>query len=177
VPGYGWPRWNTVPEWQHDEPERADRVVATAEEEDICPEPDDAHARGAKAASRTPHDPSLLRPRCSAHSKQTGKPCNARAISGGFVCRMHGGGAPRVKRKAERRLEVWRELGKQDRWSWLEKTVRGEPTTVHDLVRYELTPAFDAMMRRNRDVVHEVLKFAPAEELRRIAGDDGEAVA
>ena len=34
--------------------------------------------------------------RCSAHSKRTGKPCQAPAVKGAKVCRMHGanGGAP-----------------------------------------------------------------------------------
>ncbi len=36
-------------------------------------------------------------PRCTAHSKHTGKPCRAPAVRGWNVCRMHGagGGAPR----------------------------------------------------------------------------------
>lgn len=35
-------------------------------------------------------------PRCTAHSKRTGLPCRAPAVSGYTVCRMHGarGGAP-----------------------------------------------------------------------------------
>lgn len=34
--------------------------------------------------------------RCKAHSKRTGEPCGAPAVSGWAVCRMHGagGGAP-----------------------------------------------------------------------------------
>jgi hypothetical protein len=41
---------------------------------------------------------------CTAHSKRTGKPCTKPAISGGNVCRMHGGSAPQVKAAAMRRL-------------------------------------------------------------------------
>jgi hypothetical protein len=35
-------------------------------------------------------------PRCTAHSKRTGKPCKAPAVRGWAVCRFHGagGGAP-----------------------------------------------------------------------------------
>lgn len=38
-------------------------------------------------------------PRCGAKSKRTGLPCNAPAVRGWRVCRMHGagGGAPRGK--------------------------------------------------------------------------------
>ena len=38
-------------------------------------------------------------PRCSAHSKRTGKSCRAPAVKGFRVCRMHGakGGAPTGK--------------------------------------------------------------------------------
>lgn len=45
-------------------------------------------------------------PRCSAHSKQTGKPCRQPAILGGTVCHYHGGGAPQVKAKAGERLRA-----------------------------------------------------------------------
>ena len=44
--------------------------------------------------------------RCSAHSKQTGKPCTKTPIPGGTVCRYHGGQAPQVKAKALARLEA-----------------------------------------------------------------------
>ncbi len=37
-----------------------------------------------------------LAPRCTAHSKRTGRPCRSPAVKGYAVCRMHGarGGAP-----------------------------------------------------------------------------------
>jgi hypothetical protein len=34
-------------------------------------------------------------PRCTAHSKRSGQPCRARAMTGRMVCRMHGGKTPR----------------------------------------------------------------------------------
>ncbi len=39
-------------------------------------------------------------PRCTAHSKRTGKPCGSPAVRGWAVCRMHGarGGAPKGER-------------------------------------------------------------------------------
>jgi len=43
---------------------------------------------------------------CSAHSKQSGKPCGRRAIPGGTVCRWHGGAAPQVKLAAMDRLRA-----------------------------------------------------------------------
>ena len=42
--------------------------------------------------------------RCKATSKQTKKRCRKQAIYGGTVCRMHGGAAPQVKKKARERL-------------------------------------------------------------------------
>jgi hypothetical protein len=43
--------------------------------------------------------PMHLSPRCSAHSKRTGKGCQAPAVTGWSVCRFHGagGGGPRGK--------------------------------------------------------------------------------
>jgi hypothetical protein len=43
--------------------------------------------------------------RCTAHRSGDGKPCGAWAIRGGFVCRVHSGGAPQVKAAARRRLD------------------------------------------------------------------------
>lgn len=34
--------------------------------------------------------PMQLAPRCTAHSKRTGKPCKSPAVRGWTVCRMHG---------------------------------------------------------------------------------------
>jgi hypothetical protein len=41
--------------------------------------------------------------RCSARRKD-GQPCGNYAIIGGRVCRIHGGAAPQVRRKAKERL-------------------------------------------------------------------------
>jgi hypothetical protein len=49
-------------------------------------------------------------PRCVAHSKRTGLPCTQWAIRGGTVCRMHGGWAPQVRRKARERIAELRDL-------------------------------------------------------------------
>ena len=40
---------------------------------------------------------------CTAH-RTDGQPCEAQAIRGGNVCRVHGGSAPAVKAAAQRRL-------------------------------------------------------------------------
>lgn len=47
-----------------------------------------------------------MRGPCSAHSKQTGKPCRQPAIPGGTVCYYHGGAAPQVEFKAQERLKA-----------------------------------------------------------------------
>ena len=42
---------------------------------------------------------------CTARRKN-GEPCGSKAIRGGTVCRMHGGGAPQVKAAAAARLRA-----------------------------------------------------------------------
>ena len=42
--------------------------------------------------------------KCKAKSKRTGKPCGSWAVTGAFVCRIHGGSAPQVKAKAAQRI-------------------------------------------------------------------------
>lgn len=44
--------------------------------------------------------------RCTAMAKGTGQRCQRAPIPGGAVCRVHGGSAPQVKRKAEDRLRA-----------------------------------------------------------------------
>lgn len=41
---------------------------------------------------------------CHARSKRTGKPCNAPAMHGMDVCRIHGGAAPQARKSARKRL-------------------------------------------------------------------------
>lgn len=43
--------------------------------------------------------------RCTARSTRTGEPCKRPAMLGGNVCYHHGGNAPQVKAKAQRRLQ------------------------------------------------------------------------
>jgi hypothetical protein len=52
--------------------------------------------------------------RCRAHRKSDGQPCGNYAVTGAAVCRMHGGAAGQVRRKARERLaeaQAWRTLG------------------------------------------------------------------
>ena len=55
-----------------------------------------------EAAAVLPFDPKF---RCTALSQQSGERCRRRAIKGGTVCAVHGGGAPQVRAAARRRLE------------------------------------------------------------------------
>lgn len=55
-----------------------------------------------KARATDPTQP-LDPMRCTA-TRRNGEQCGSKPIRGGNVCRMHGGGAPQVKAKAERRL-------------------------------------------------------------------------
>lgn len=43
---------------------------------------------------------------CAGKSKQSGQRCKRRPIPGGTVCKIHGGGNPRVKAKADERLRA-----------------------------------------------------------------------
>lgn len=60
------------------------------------------------------------RDRCTAH-RADGQPCQAPAIPGGLVCRVHGGSAPQVRRKAalnllrERAVLALMQLQEQER--------------------------------------------------------------
>ncbi len=47
---------------------------------------------------------SVQRRRCKAHSCRTKQPCKNWAIIGGTVCRVHGGSAPQVRRRAQLRF-------------------------------------------------------------------------
>ncbi len=44
--------------------------------------------------------------KCSAQRKHGRGPCGRWAIPGGTVCKMHGGSAPQVQRKAQERLKA-----------------------------------------------------------------------
>ena len=46
-------------------------------------------------------------PRCTAHSKRTGKPCGSPAVRGWAVCRMHGARGGCAKGQAQRCLPAW----------------------------------------------------------------------
>lgn len=69
---------------------------------------------------KKPVNPMHLAPRCRAHSKRSGHPCQAPAVRGHRVCRMHGagGGAPEGRANGSYRhgrftveaIEQWREL-------------------------------------------------------------------
>ncbi|MFH9478051.1 HGGxSTG domain-containing protein [Streptomyces anulatus] len=54
-----------------------------------------------RGADPSPEGP--IRRRCKAH-KKSGQQCKAAPISGGTVCRVHGGSAPQVKNKAAQRI-------------------------------------------------------------------------
>lgn len=55
--------------------------------------------------SRTRLPPPGSPRRCNGTAKSTGKPCKTKPITGGFVCRKHGGAAPQVKAKALQRVK------------------------------------------------------------------------
>lgn len=52
--------------------------------------------------------------KCSAHTS-SGRPCRNWAIQGATVCRMHGGSAPQVRRKAAERLALGRARAELER--------------------------------------------------------------
>jgi F0F1-type ATP synthase epsilon subunit len=52
----------------------------------------------------------LMKNQCSATSKQSGERCRRPPITGGSVCRMHGGAAPQVLAKAAERMREARDM-------------------------------------------------------------------
>lgn len=49
-------------------------------------------------------EPVVRAQQCTAKSKQSGQRCRRAAVPGATVCRVHGGGAPQVRRRAQLRL-------------------------------------------------------------------------
>ena len=88
----------------------------------------------------------MTRERCSATSKQTGKPCRAWAIEGGKVCISHGGRAKQVQAKAAERL--------------LTARIRGE------LAKAEITPITDPAAAYAADELdaEAIIIYQPKEE-------------
>lgn len=52
-------------------------------------------------------------PRCTAHSKRTGEPCQAPAVTGWRVCRLHGAGGGHPAGKAH---PAWRHGMRSGEW-------------------------------------------------------------
>ncbi len=55
--------------------------------------------------------------RCSATSKRTGRQCSAYAMTGGYVCWVHGGATPAVRAAAARRWEFAKMMRRIERRS------------------------------------------------------------
>ena len=55
--------------------------------------------------------------RCSATSKRTGRQCGAYAMTGGYVCWVHGGATPAVRAAAARRWEFAKMMRRIERRS------------------------------------------------------------
>ena len=71
--------------------------------------------------------------KCKAH-RQDGQPCQAWAIRGATVCRVHGGSAPQVKRKAAENMALVRENSLEKFLLQLEADVV-QPQTVLNAAR------------------------------------------
>ncbi|WP_371832324.1 HGGxSTG domain-containing protein [Rhodalgimonas zhirmunskyi] len=69
-------------------------------------------------------------PRCTAKSKRTGKPCQAPAVRGWTVCRMHGAGGGAQSGPAN---PNWRHGGRSDEAVALRKLVNDLNLTARQL--------------------------------------------
>lgn len=83
--------------------------------------------------------------RCRAH-RRDGKPCQAWAPRGGWVCLSHGGAAPAVRAAAARRVQELEDEIPRNRWHQHRRILqpaadRGELFGGGDLRRYERTQA------------------------------------
>jgi hypothetical protein len=77
--------------------------------------------------------------RCSATSKRTGLPCGGYTMTGGYVCRIHGGASPAVRAAAARRWE----LAAARRWEFelkMRRIERRSGALVAAFMRAEFAP-------------------------------------
>jgi hypothetical protein len=74
-------------------------------------------------------------PKCVATAKHTGKRCGKWPVPGATVCKLHGGMAPQVKRKAAVRVALREALERGDRrplWEILLETVHASDVLFRD---------------------------------------------
>lgn len=74
-----------------------------------------------------PLDLANAAPRCRAHSKRTGEPCQAPAVTGWRVCRFHGAGGGH---KAGPSHPSWKHGMRSQEWTETRRT-------INDLIRAE----------------------------------------
>jgi hypothetical protein len=112
--------------------------------------------------------------KCEA-TRQDGEPCQAYAIKGGNVCRVHGGSAPQVKKKAKERLaEAAGGAAKSlvDLKAQLEEIIENEdlaPSEVKAIASEARKQATEILDRAGED-------GAPKVSRQELTGEDGGAV-
>lgn len=108
--------------------------------------------------------------RCAGHSKATGKACRARHITGGTVCRQHGGAAPNARRGAAQRVAVAEVQG------FLAAAGVGDGTVDYLQALEELLVAKHAEVNAVRTQVRQLeagdLVWGRVEASRKVGGED-----
>jgi hypothetical protein len=85
------------------------------------------------------------RDQCTAH-RRDGQRCQAQAIEGGWVCRVHGGASPQAIRAARRRELALAVIGAEAAWQAARGTNRERPKF------YLLCDAVSALERYDADL-------------------------
>jgi hypothetical protein len=116
--------------------------------------------------------------RCTAR-RRDGEQCRSNAIAGGNVCRMHGGGAPQVKRKAAERIKEVRDLAIDRLKEQIETKARNaDPRTMLAAVKElsELVETLEGRVARREGVEVDDLAGSRerlAQQLARISERSG----
>jgi hypothetical protein len=102
--------------------------------------------------------------RCTAHRQRDGKPCGAWAVRGTNVCRIHGGAAKQVKRKAKERLEAGSEyVAKALSKALTDKGVKADGLGLPAPYGERLAAALEVVEGRMELVDHRLVPAEPAD--------------
>jgi hypothetical protein len=99
--------------------------------------------------------------RCKATSRRSGVQCNNRPITGAEVCRMHGGKAPQVQRKAAERVLIAeaREVVRKQRLSDYAAVPVTDPLVALQQVAGEMVQIKDFLKDRVEDLRLEITGY------------------
>jgi hypothetical protein len=108
--------------------------------------------------------------KCTAHKKD-GSPCGSWAIKGANVCRVHGGSAPQVLRKASQRIEEARDLALSGLVSDLSETQVDAKVKLDAVVKLtELHETMEGRVARREEQIVDLHDRTDEELIREAEG-------